>query len=153
MNRILSLYADPEHTDEIAAAIRELAEGRASCGKLQRTFDAYYFRTPDEMQELCVKEAQRIVDYTQENLKTSVYNKNRVIQDAVRSWFLLKRLSYVYYMRYRNAAAGEQDRNYRDHRREAKRRADQVPYIPYSVMWRMYGDEPGNGKSLASEGQ
>lgn len=124
------------HVGEIVEILESYKEPNFRVGPFQRRLDRKYYNGFYELQAYLMEFAQELYDTTAEDLD-KVPDRSVVIFRNIATWFLFKKLIYVQYMSNRNLLREENDGDIKQHRTKAKEYVDQIPYIPFSEMWRM----------------
>lgn len=133
-NEILMITYD--HIDEVVEILNSFGEPNFRVGPFQRKLDRRYYNGFYDLQSFLMEFAQELFDNTNEDIK-KVNDRSVVIFRNIATWFLFKKLIYVQYMSNRDLLREESGGDSKAHRTKAKEFVDQVPYIPFSEMWRM----------------
>lgn len=63
-------------------------------------------------------------------------DREKTINEAIMKWFLLKKIVYVQYMLCKKSLLEIHGNNVKKQRRQAKKYADDIPFVSYSELWR-----------------
>jgi len=135
MNQILALVLDPERESEIKTSLYSVFSGTESLGYIQRQYDRYYIQNGAHLKELCVTESNRVFNNAKEKL-VNAEDKEPIVREAIARCYLLKKVSYVNYMKNKNLLATKFDGNIREMRNKAKEVANSIPFVAFSELWR-----------------
>lgn len=129
------------HFGEITEIVESLRNPNLRIGSVQRRLDRQYFHGFYDLHAYLMEFAQAIHDSAPQDMGL-VRDRSVVIFRNIATWFLFKKLIYVQYMSNRDLLRDESEGDSRQHRTRAKELVDQVPYIPFSEMWRMKAVDP-----------
>ena len=131
-----SIFMTYAHIDGIVETLNSFAQPNYRVGPFQRKLDRQYYNGFYDLQSYLMEFSQELHDTTAEDIQ-KVNDRSVVIFRNIATWFLFKKLIYVQYMSNRDLLREESQGDSKAHRTKAKEFVDQVPYIPFSEMWRM----------------
>lgn len=123
--------------DHIVETYTTLLDGNKRIGALQRELDRKVFNSFEECSELAMNLAGERRELILSSFAENSTNRAPMIYESIEYWFLLKKCLYVQYMSNKQILNEVNQGNLKLQRQSAKHVVDQVPFIPFSEMWRI----------------